>query len=543
MRYRQSDDRASTYNAYSVLSMVLIVAGVVLRLWQYSGRSALWTDEAALANNIVARPLGELLLTPLANQQAAPVGFLLVEKALVAAFGPSELSLRLFPFLCAILALLLLWHVARRLLPDETVPLVLAPFALAPPLIFFSTEAKQYSSDVTIATALLVMALALQARTLTTRRIIAAMATGATAVWFSQTAVLVVAGLGAAMLIDALASRDRRTIARVGCIACAWGGSALASTLVALKRLPPGTRKFMNIFWADGFWPLSLVHPSSVVWPVRQIARTMGEQLALPGALAVPAGVCVIAALWITWGRDRRTVMLLAAPLVVALGASAAQLYPFKERLVLFLIPSLLLLTALGLTELARALRSPRGFAVAAAAATILVVAIDVGALRAAPPVYRREEITPAIAYLKQRRQSGDALYVYYGAGPAFQFYATRDSISAVSYSLGGCHRGVPRTYLSELDAFRGRARVWVLFAHDLPRFREREIMTGYLDEIGAVRDSVVGAGRGIDGAATRSLLYLYDLSDSTRLRSVGAASRPAQVELEPRLRCVSDIS
>jgi hypothetical protein len=541
MRYRQRDDRASTYTAYSVLSTVLIAAGIALRLWQYLGRSALWTDEAALANNIVARPLGELLLTPLANQQAAPVGFLLVEKSLVAAFGPSELALRAFPFLCSILALLLLWHAARRLLPGETVPLVLAPFALAPPLIFFGTEAKQYSSDVTIAIALLVTALALETRTLTTRRIVAAIVAGALAVWFSQTAVLVVAGLGAAMLIDALASRDRRTVARVACIVCAWGGSALASTLVALHRLPPGTRKFMSIFWADGFWPLSLRHPSSVLWPFRQIARIMGEQLALPGALAVPAGVCVIAALWITWQRDRRIAMLLAAPFVVAVGASAAQLYPFEERLVLFLIPSLLLLTALGFTELARALRSPRRFALAAAAATMFVAAIDAGAVRAAPPVYRREEITPAIAYLVQHRRPTDALYVYYGAGPAFQFYASRESIPAVSYSLGGCHRGVPRSYLSELDAFRGRARVWVLFAHDLPRLREREMMTGYLDDIGVVRDSVVGAGRGVDGAATRALLYLYDLSDSTRLRSPARA--PAQAEVEPRLRCVSDIS
>jgi hypothetical protein len=468
-----------------------------------------------------------------------------VEKALVSTFGPSELALRAFPFLCSILALLLLWRAARRLLPGETIPLVLAPFALAPPLIFFGTEAKQYSSDVTIAIALLVMTLGLEAPTLTTRRIVGAMAAGAIAVWFSQTAVLVVAGLGAAMLIDALASRDRRTVACVACIVCAWGGSALASTLVASKRLPPGTRKFMSIFWADGFWPLSLLHPSSIVWPLRQIARTMSEQLALPGAVAVAAGVCVVAALWITWRRDRRTAMILAAPLIVALGASAAQLYPFKERLVLFLIPSLLLLTALGFTELARELRSARQFALVAAAATLLVLVLDARALRAAPPVYRREEITPAIAYLEEHRRPADALYVYYGAAPAFQFYAARDSISAESYSLGGCHRGDPHAYLPELDVFRGRARVWVLFAHELPRLREREMMTGYLDDIGVMRDSVVGAGRGVDGAATRSLLYLYDLSDSTRHRSANAARSPAlsRPELDPRLRCVADIS
>jgi hypothetical protein len=82
-----------------------------------------------------------------------------------------------------------------------------------------------------------------------------------------------------------------------------------------------------------------------------------------------------------------------------------------------------------------------------------------------------------------------------------------------------------------------------VLFAHELPRLREREMMTRYLDDIGEVRESVVGAGRGVDGAATRSLLYLYDLSDSTRRALTDTASAPAQSALEPRLRCVADIS
>jgi hypothetical protein len=543
MRYRHGDYRVWTNTICSVLAAALIAAGIALRLWQFLGTSALWTDEASLANNIVSRPLAELLFTPLANRQAAPVGFLLVEKALVSALGPTELALRAFPILCSIVALLLLWRAARRLLPAESTPLVLAPFALAPPLIFFGTEAKQYSSDIAVSIALLVMTLGLEPRTVTTRRMIASMTAGAIAVWFSQTAVIVLAGLGAALLVVALASRDRRTIARAACTACAWGASALASTLVALNRLPPSTRRFMDNFWTDGFWPLSLAHPQSLAWPLRRIARTMGQQLALPGALAWPASFCVIVALWLTWRRDRRIAMLLAAPLLVAFGASAAQLYPFKERLALFLIPWLLLLAAMGFAELAAALRSPGRVTLATAAATLVVLAMDVRALREAPPVYRREEITPAMAYLRGHRQPADALYVYYGAGPAFQFYSSRDSIPGASSTLGHCHRSEPRSYLVELDSLRGRARVWVLFAHELPRLREREMMTGYLDEIGLARDSLVAAGRDVEGAPTRASLYLYDLSDSTRFRAADYTRAPVQRVLDSRLRCAADVT
>ena len=55
-------ERARRHVAFSLISAALIVGGIALRLWQYLGRSALWTDEAALASNIVGRPLRELLV-------------------------------------------------------------------------------------------------------------------------------------------------------------------------------------------------------------------------------------------------------------------------------------------------------------------------------------------------------------------------------------------------------------------------------------------------------------------------------------------------
>src|SRR6185437_9705180 len=103
-----------------------------------------------------------------------------------------------------------------------------------------------------------------------------------------------------------------------------------------------------------------------------------------------------------------------------------------------------------GVWAIVEALVPKRFVLVAVAAATLLLIAVDARALRDAPPVYRREEITPAIAYLRQHARSGDASYVYYGAVPAFEFYM-RDRLDSASYVAGGCHRGDPRQYLTEL--------------------------------------------------------------------------------------------
>ncbi len=541
MRYRQRDVQGPGSAAFVALSGALVAAGIALRLWQFLGVSALWTDEATLANNIVSRPLGLLVLRPLANQQAAPMGYLLVEKAFVAAFGPTELALRAFPTICSIAALVLLWRAASLLLPRESVPLALAPLALAPPMLFLTTEAKQYSSDLAIATALLMVALRIGSRTLTRSRALAAMAAGMIAVWFSQSAVIVLAALGAVLLIDALASRDSAAITRVVALVCAWGTSALASVLASFDRLPAGARHYMSVFWADGFWPLSLRHPTSIAWPLTQLERLIAEELALPAMLAGIFVVCIVGALAFSWRSDLRATMLLGAPLLVALGASVTSLYPLKERLAVFLIPSMLLLAAMGFTQIARALRDPYRVAGLSGVAAALVTAVGARALHASPPVYRREEITPAITYLEQHRQPGDALYVYYGAEAAFLFYAARDSMSSASYTLGACHRTNPGAYLAELRAMRGRSRVWLLFSHELPRLHERQLMTSYLDEIGSVRDSVIVVGHDVDGTPTRASLFLYDLSDTTR----GAQQEPRHVPvpaLEVRLHCSAEL-
>ena len=103
MRYRQRGEPRAPDRALAWLSVAIVAAGIALRLWQYLGRAALWTDEATLANNIVGRSLGRLLFAPLDHDQVAPLGFLLMEKAATSLFGTGELALRAFPLVASIL--------------------------------------------------------------------------------------------------------------------------------------------------------------------------------------------------------------------------------------------------------------------------------------------------------------------------------------------------------------------------------------------------------------------------------------------------------
>src|ERR687898_3079500 len=77
------------------LLTLLVVLGVALRVWPYAANTSLFLDEILVASNITGLPLVDLVTKPLALDQVAPGGFLLMEKLSVLLLGPSELALRL----------------------------------------------------------------------------------------------------------------------------------------------------------------------------------------------------------------------------------------------------------------------------------------------------------------------------------------------------------------------------------------------------------------------------------------------------------------
>ena len=81
------------------LIATLLAIGVALRVWQYLGDTSLWFDELSIARNIQERTFAQLMTQPLGYEQIAPVGFLAMVKGSALLLGPSDMALRLFPFL------------------------------------------------------------------------------------------------------------------------------------------------------------------------------------------------------------------------------------------------------------------------------------------------------------------------------------------------------------------------------------------------------------------------------------------------------------
>jgi Predicted membrane protein len=530
--------RHRTPQAVPLALIALVIIGAALRIYAYAGNPSLWLDEAALANNIIGRSFAGLL-APLTRQQVAPLGFLWLERGAVELFGTSEYALRLVPLLASLAALPLFAWIARRLLTPITSIFALALFAVAIPLIYFAAETKQYSLDVMIVLALFALVLRRRApdesgarsRATSHGQGVALTLMGAIAPWLSQPSFFVLGGVALYLmlpLIHASQAERRRGASALAPTFTVWALSGAAATVQALAEVSAADRADLDRFWEHAFLPLS----SGMMASVRWLGGTTHDVFVwlFPPLVSVAAIVLFVLGIVAIARRRDGTATLLLAPIILALLASALHAYPVSYRLLLFTTPSLFLATGAGaqwLLEMARSLggahanaratpesrdsRAGRlGLGAAASLAVLALLALMVArsAMAMIEIPFYREELRPVVRYLAQHHEKGDAVYVYYGATPAFEYYAARYDIPRSEYRLGRCERGDWRRYLDEIDALRGRRRVWFVLSHPFAKggIREEALFMDYFSALGSRLDSVSTIG---------AELRLYDLGDA----------------------------
>jgi hypothetical protein len=472
--------------------------GVVLRLRQYATNRSLWYDEAALALSLLRRSPSRLW-QPLEYHQGAPVAFLMVEKLAGKLAGYSELALRFFPLMAGILALFVFYHLLRFALPARSIPLALVLFSLSPPLIYYSSEVKQYSVDVAVALILL-WAMAKTSSSRPARRALLGLSVlGASAIWFSHPASFVLAGDGAVLIVLRAARRDWQGVRRMAWVLAVWSLSFALFYFTSLRALSQD-RTLLD-FWARAFPPRPIWSISTGSWLMdtfftdfRDLARVipvLGEALLVVGCAALIR-------------RNKLTFCLLAAPFLPLFCAACLHKYPLHGRLLLFGAPILLLLVAQGTMrayDVARVVSPP--FAIMLLAAVVAEPAWLAAKMLVHPD--RGEDLKVALRYVRSHQRPGDICYVYYGAKYPFAYYSELYKLTENNAQMGtDCGRAA-NCYAADLEPMRGSARVWILLSHVLVGndWDEERILRSQLDAVGVRLDLYQTSG---------ARAYLYDL-------------------------------
>jgi hypothetical protein len=507
--------------------------GVVLRFAWFLTNRSLWEDEAFIALNIRDRTFAGLL-SPLDLNQVAPLGFLLAEKLATQLFGTADWALRLVPLLTSLAALPLFYAIARRTLRMPAALFGLLLFSVSAYVVYYAAEVKQYGADVTATLILLWCALRwMEDRASRPRRLLLVLA-GAVTLWCSHPALFVLGGVAIAMVLPmpAGARTSGATVERpdqksyrpllfaFGC----WGISFALVYFMSLRQHVD--EQYLLAFWARDFAPI----PGSAAaarWYVAAFSRAFNDPLglSLSSLSAALAGLGCFA----LYRAQRPALAMLALPTVFALAASLFRKYPFQGRLLLFDVPLVLLLISAGVDLL---LRLPNRFGrpIAWLLGMLLVLRPLWGAgvwladfpdqEIAWPP---REEIKPIMRYLHAHYRTGDGVYVYSYAAPAFAYYAPAYALDDVKFQTFFSHQTDVASLSSVLSSLIRPGRAWLVLAHVYVgpgREKQTDNYLMALDRLGQRRDHCMALGAD---------LYLFDFpAPLTRPAAVSAGSRPS---------------
>jgi len=528
------------HHRYLTLFIWLFVAlGIWLRIDQYLFNRSLWLDEAFFAVNFLNRDFWTILQLPLdySHSHIAPPGFMLITQFLIDQFGNFDSVIRLYPLTAGILSLIMFALLARATLSPVAVPIAVFLFAVSGSLIDYSTDFKQYSSDVFFTVSLLWLGVTWQHLQLTIGRGLLLLLLGITVVWFSHPAIFILAAIGGYWGLHMLEQRQWKSLGVLTLIGVAW----IISTIMMYKFVSNGGIASSPIGeWLLKFWSLQQSYMPNPFTEVGQqwLVTKFSSAFNYPADLGQHIYTASLPVLLFLFGcmalvfKKRQLLFFTTVVIGLTLLLSHFKAYPFGERLILFLVPIFYLVIAEAIAQLKVTIEDYPHQWVSYVAQLALVIAL-VYPLHSVWIYKQKQEVKPLMQYLQTEKQVQDKLYLYHWAEPAFRYYAPhygfdykschlispipeqeftkeidyyrqKHGMQPVDVNQTRCFLGVSESFhqsIPDLNQLKGQGRIWFLFLHH--SWEGRDLFLQHLDGIGTRLDSRH------DIAAD---LYLYDL-------------------------------
>ncbi|HEX2717936.1 MAG TPA: hypothetical protein VHM67_09675, partial [Gemmatimonadaceae bacterium] len=396
-----------------------------------------------------------------------------------------------------------------------------------------AAEAKQYGFDLLACIALLLVAVRLLEREPTRRECVLAGVVGVALVLVSQASVLLMAGIGGVLVIRALVTRAPAATRPAFVTVPIWTAASLAALLYAQRSMTPGTREFMYGFWAEGFPPKPASPGGSAAWVLERLEHVFAHVQMLRWQW--PLLFVVLLAVGIVALRRRSSWLMLVvlAPLGIAFVAAAAGQFPFARRLILFVLPTMLLLVVAGADWIAAAIA--RGRPAIRNAVLALVLVLPVVASAKLPPPIVVDTHRSIYRWLASHRRPGEPIYIFRPAGAGAGYYGKRFGIRREDFVLGDCDPDSVRTYLADVDQFRGQRRVWIVISRPVVYLPASRSVERYIAAIGVRGEGMTAPSTSILPPAS---VYAWDFSDPARLAAANAATFPIEPFVGQRPGC-----
>jgi len=498
------ENRISKISLFSskIVHLIIIGIGIILRVAQFIYNRSLTEGEAALALNIVQRSYSELL-KPLDYVQAAPVGFLILQRFATNILGSNEYALRFFPLIAGVISLFLFFEIAKKTINNKAIPIALILFAVGDHLIYFASEVKQYSSDVALTLLLVLITFTIMDKNFKAKYLLLFGFVGGCSFWFSHPALFTFYAAAIVLLFTIIRRKDWNLFMWL-CIAGIIATTSITiNYFVSLESV--SANKNLSDFWQHSFMPFPPTSISDIKWFGYVFLRTFKFPVGLSMYELFLAVLSFFFGCIIMFYKKRKILLILILPIILTLFASGLHKYPFEGRLLLFITPCMILIIAQGIDYIQRKIAQNSRLLGLALVCILLIQPVILAGYRLIKP-RAPEELRPVMHYLNEHHEQEDVIYVYYASLNAFQYYSSRFDYTD-DYIIGIEARDDLSKYYEDLKKLKGNKRVWVLFSHITVSHDtdEEKLIVSYLNILGTQLDEFKTSG---------ASAYLYDLSN-----------------------------
>lgn len=451
----------------NIIDYSLIIFGIAICFTQYFYNRSLWLDEAFIANNIMSRNFLDLLF-PLDYGQVAPVLFLLFTKLFSLIIPNSELGLRVFPLLSYLFSIIIFYKICKLLFKNKiSITFCLSLFVFNYALIYYSSESKQYMSDVFVL--LLLYYTTIKYSLTITIHYLRFIVVGSICIFMSNITPIVLLSCGIYLVLinskEIIKVNQMRKLFLI--IFSVWLASFVFYYLFFIHNHP--TRESMIEYWSYAFLPNNPFNSSFYIFLFDKFKMIFFSLLdfGIIGKFFVLL-FYLIGLVFIFLNKNLKFVILFIIPIVVHLVLSAFKLYPFDTRLALYSSALYIIIITFGFENLinSKYLQKFNNSFIN----VLIPFLFLVNFFYSKPLPVKNEEIKEVLSYINTNIKDDQSIFVYYAAEPAFKYYQsikffnTNNKIISTEFYEGIKFWNVKNKTFEEIK--KVPCPLWLVFSH-----------------------------------------------------------------------------
>ena len=400
--------------------ILVLLAGGLLSFVQFIYNRSLWLDEAYLALNIINKSHLELL-KPLDYIQVAPVLFLQIEKLFSELIPNTEYGLRLFPLLSFWFSIFFFYKIIKGIHQNSyTIIFSLSLFVFNASLIYYSSEVKQYMTDVLVLTS--VYYFVLKKYKTEQHKYYYLCLIGSISIFLSNVAPIILFTAGFYLLFDIY--RDKKnTLLHLIVLSIVWASIFFLYYFMFIHNHPSRNAQITNFAPYDDFMPINPLTIQFYQFLYRKGYMVVNSlfQFGPIGGISLSALILIGIGNLI---RKRRTgiIILAIVPIILHLLLSGFKLYPFDKRLILYTCPFVILVCSFGFNYLVNILFADLKIERFRLLAIFIPLLISLDFYGNGFPI-EKIEIKKSIKFIEQNMIKNDRVFVNYYSRIPYRYY------------------------------------------------------------------------------------------------------------------------